>query len=463
MRRRVSSLRSALVAVTVLVAVLLVFITASLMTLTTLLHRATESAGSAVESVHLVEEAEIDLLLHGRARSEIVRRELEGDLRRKLSQASRFVTTDEEAALLATAAREVDAYIESAMDPARPGAEVAAAQAVAFEALELLVGLNIEQAREAQERAAWWSRLADAVGLGICVFVVLAAGLLLGWLRGRAFEPVFDLARVMERFGSGDREARAQERGPAELREMSRRFNEMAATLAAQRQAQIAFLGGVAHDLRSPLAALSLAVATIRPDRPLPPEPRLRHVIEVVRRQAARLERMIEDLLDLARFEAGELELRLETRDLRGLLQEVLELVEETASGRHLRTSLPDDEVLVRCDPLRLEQVLTNLIDNAIKYSPSGGTVEVALRRSGDEAVLSVTDQGVGIAESDLERLFEPFRRVGLSRETAPGVGLGLFVVKRIVTAHGGRVEVESRPEVGSTFRVSLRALPTER
>jgi signal transduction histidine kinase len=112
--------------------------------------------------------------------------------------------------------------------------------------------------------------------------------------------------------------------------------------------------------------------------------------------------------------------------------------------------------VILRCDPLRIEQVVTNLTSNAIKYSPRGGAVDLVLQRNHHEVITTVTDHGVGMTEEDSRRLFEPFRRVGLSAETAPGVGLGLYVAKRIVEAHQGRVEVESKPGQGSTFRVYL-------
>jgi signal transduction histidine kinase len=231
----------------------------------------------------------------------------------------------------------------------------------------------------------------------------------------------------------------------------------MASALAAQREAQMAFLGGVAHDLRSPLAALAMSVTLLRPGRPLPDERRLRQTIARVERQTARMKRMVDDFLDLANIEAGRLEIKLGEHDGRGIVRNAVELFEETTSGDRLRVSLPEYEVPLCCDPLRIEQVLTNLISNAIKYSPAGTPVEVALEATDDHVVLRVTDRGMGISDADQRRLFEPFRRVGLSQESVPGVGLGLFVVKRIVDAHGGRIEVVSAPGRGCAFRVHLR------
>ena len=119
---------------------------------------------------------------------------------------------------------------------------------------------------------------------------------------------------------------------------------------------------------------------------------------------------------------------------------------------------LPEEPAVVECDPMRIEQVVTNLISNAIKYSPDDAPVTVSVASNDEEVAVSVADRGIGLSEEERQRLFEPFRRVGLSKEAVPGVGLGLFVVKRIVDAHHGRIEVESEPGEGSTFRVLLPA-----
>jgi signal transduction histidine kinase len=133
-----------------------------------------------------------------------------------------------------------------------------------------------------------------------------------------------------------------------------------------------------------------------------------------------------------------------------------VEQFQAISPGRHIELSLADDEVPLVCDGLRIEQVTANLVSNALKYSPAEAPVRVSLRRADGEARLVVADHGLGIAEEDQGRLFEPFRRVGLSAEAIPGVGLGLFVVRQIVEAHGGRISLTSAPGRGSTFRVHL-------
>jgi signal transduction histidine kinase len=165
---------------------------------------------------------------------------------------------------------------------------------------------------------------------------------------------------------------------------------------------------------------------------------------------------MVGDLLDSTRIEAGRFELHTEPRDTRELAREVVELYQGSGSTHELRLVLPEEPVVVRCDGTRLEQVLHNLVSNALKYSPTGTRVEVRVAQEGPEAVLSVVDRGMGISAEELRHLFTPFRRTGHAREVASGAGLGLSVARRIVEAHGGRIEVDSRPGAGSTFRVRL-------
>jgi two-component system, OmpR family, sensor histidine kinase MtrB len=456
MNARGLSLRSVLTVTTIVALSIALLGAGSLVGMTSILHRTTSDAAISVESVRLAQEAEIDLLLHDGARNALLRRDIEERITQRLVDARKLVTSAREERAIAEAQSQVAAYIVAARDPAATHEDREARQSAAYGALESLAGVYVALAREAHATAAEWDQRADYVGSAVALLLIAMAGSLLSWLRSRAFAPVFSLLNAMERFGKGDREVRATEAGPTELREMSRRFNELADALAAQRQAQVAFLGGVAHDLKNPLSVLQMSVALVPADEPLPPEPRIRQMIEKIRRQISRLDRMASDFLDISKVEAGELELNLGTRDARDLVHEVVELFTGTTPEPQLLVSLPKEAVDLRCDNHRLEQVLTNLISNAIKYSPRGSAIEVAVEPTADAVVFRVTDHGAGIPEAEQQRVFEPFRRVGLSKEAVPGVGLGLFVVRRIVEAHGGRIDVESTPGAGSTFRVYI-------
>jgi signal transduction histidine kinase len=179
-------------------------------------------------------------------------------------------------------------------------------------------------------------------------------------------------------------------------------------------------------------------------------------LMSVIERQVHRLDRMIGDLLDRSRIEGGQLELRVVEYDARSIAQEAFNLFSTASTSHTLLLHVPDSKIPVNCDPFRIEQVLNNLLSNAIKYSPAGGNIELNVEQSHDDVLFQVSDHGMGIPEEELPYIFEPFRRVKIVKGDIPGVGLGLSVVRRIVQAHSGRIEVESRLGKGTTFRVRL-------
>ena len=430
----------------------------SLAVTTSVLQRMTADIAKSVESVRAIEEAEVTLLLHVRAAERGEKLEYADQIRDLLDEAGRAVTSTGEALLLAEAKHDVEAYFAASRQPSAQLPDVRVQETKAIDTLERLVDLDVASTRAAHQRAQRWDQIANvaAIVLGIAIVGITVALVL--WLRRRVIRPLFSLAATMKRFGEGERGLRAKERGPTELREMTHRFNDMADSIAAQRQAQTTFLGGVAHDLRNPLSALKLAVDLIGPSEPLPPEPTLRRTLAVIARQIDNLDRMVGDFLDMAKIEAGELDLCVADHDMRTIVGGSLELFEPTAQSR-LNIDMPTEPVIVACDAVRIGQAITNLISNAIKYSPPEEPINIAVRATTDEVTIEVTDHGVGIPRDDHERIFEPFRR-GATRNKVPGTGLGLFNVQRIVQAHAGRIEVDSVPAVGSTFRIRL---PTSR
>lgn len=462
MARPQQSLQRILTAITVAMTVLACVVAAMLVGVTSAIGRANATLVREGEGIRLLEEAELDILLHERTREPVIRREVAGSLRSRLRMAGRLVSSADEQREFVRVEAPLEAYLKATPGDGPPSTEAVSHLEAAYAALESVVGVKLDQIETASQGVDDWDRLADVVGVSTATLILLLSGGLLWWLNARAFRPMLALARSMERFSQGDRGARAEVAGPSELREMALRFNQMATAIAAQREAQMTFLGGVAHDLRNPLSVLKVAVANLRSDRPLPPEPKVRKMLEMVGRQVGRLERMVTDLVDLAGIEAGKLQVKLERYDLRALIGGVTELFEGGSRRHRLVVSMPDEEVPVRADPLRIEQVLGNLVSNAIKYSPEADRVEISLSRRVSEALLCVIDHGIGIREEDQSRLFEPFRRVGFSAEEIPGAGLGLFVVRQIVEAHGGRIEVQSAPDRGSTFCVYLPLAPAE-
>ncbi|MFP2910566.1 ATP-binding protein [Pyxidicoccus sp. 3LFB2] len=459
------SLRAWLAATMGLLALLTLAAATSLVVLTSVLDRSAETLGNSVEGVRLAEEVEVRLLSHDRLiREGLVsvpmdggrasREELEASLRPHLDEIRRIAATEGEQVLLDAIRGDVDTYLAERL--ARPRGKVGPSLEAALEGLEQVIEINVAEARAAREEASRWNGLANTVALVFGVLLLAGVVAVTFLLRRIALQPLRDISQAMRRFGSGRKRTRAPEEGPAELRDMARTFNEMANSLAHQQEQQLAFLAGVAHELRNPLSALKLSTALPgRGGAALTPE-RMERTLSLVGRQVERLDRMVGDLLDSTRIEAGKLDLRPEVRDARELAREVVELYRSGDSGHVLQLSLPDAPLMVRADPARMEQVMHNLVSNALKYSPAGSRVDVAVLRAGDEVLLSVTDEGIGIAEDEKRLLFAPFQRAGNAKRRAPGVGLGLSVARRIVEAHGGRIEVDSKPGTGSVFSVHL-------
>jgi signal transduction histidine kinase len=223
-------------------------------------------------------------------------------------------------------------------------------------------------------------------------------------------------------------------------------------------------LSTASHELKTPLTSLGLAAQLI--DRMVElgqlDDARLARHVGTIRAQTARLSRLIGSLLDVSRIQTGRLELNWENVDLTQLARLAVvrerDALPEDASHRIVLRA-GDGPVTVEGDDARLEQVIANLLSNAVKYSPGGGLVEVVVARAGEHAVLDVIDRGIGVPEAERDRLFAPFSRAPSAVETGvEGTGLGLYISRRIVEAHGGTIELCDTPGGGSTFRVILPA-----
>jgi two-component system phosphate regulon sensor histidine kinase PhoR len=224
------------------------------------------------------------------------------------------------------------------------------------------------------------------------------------------------------------------------------------------------FVANVSHELRTPIAAISNAAETLLAGA-LSDAQAAADFTGIISRHAVRLKNLVDDLLELSKIEAKEWRLAIEPVDVRGAALAALDAVRPNASSRNaeVRDLVPDDLPPIAVDRRAVDQVLVNLLDNAIKYAGSRGPIELAAKRDGNTIVFSVKDRGAGIEPRHLPRLFERFYRVDPGRSRAVGgTGLGLSIVKHLVEAMSGRIEVQSSVGVGTTFFVHLRIASDE-
>jgi len=217
------------------------------------------------------------------------------------------------------------------------------------------------------------------------------------------------------------------------------------------------FIGLVSHELRSPMTVITGAINTALTEAErLSPE-ETRQLLKDAALEAELLSNILGNLLELSRVQANRLFLHTEPIDIRRVVQDAVEGIKRQSSAHQFMVSLPRKLPPVYADPLRLERILYNLLENAVKYSPQGGKIRVSVRLQEENLAIGVSDQGIGISPSDQTKLFAPFQRLEEFRpEGARGVGLGLLVCRRLVEAHGGRIWVESELGRGSTFFFTL-------
>jgi PAS domain S-box-containing protein len=216
------------------------------------------------------------------------------------------------------------------------------------------------------------------------------------------------------------------------------------------------FIGMVSHELRTPLTVVMGGLGTIMSERNRLSPAETEELLRDAYLEAETLDHLLGNLLELSRAQANRLSLNMEPVRIDALVGNVVERIKRQTSRHQFSTEIPDSLSPVNADPLRLERILYNLLDNAVKYSPDGGEVRIFARKDGANLLVGVADQGIGISSQDQTRLFAPFQRVEHSATRYGGTGLGLVVCRRLVEAHGGRIWVESQPGRGSTFVFSL-------
>ena len=304
---------------------------------------------------------------------------------------------------------------------------------------------------------AFGESLALSLGLGIAAAAATAAAI--GWLVSmRIVRPVHALAGAARQISRGDYDARVSVAGEDELTVLGRAFNEMAASLSSAEERRRRLLSDIAHELRTPLATIDAylegladGVVELRPE-----------TWKLLRTETARLNRLSEDIARVSRAEEHQLDLRPSRIPSQHLLENAAQAATPsfTAKNVELHVAPGDTAPDVNVDAVRIGEVLANLLENALRHTPAGGTVMLAAARDRGSAVLTITDTGDGLEPDELERIFERFYRIDTARSRdRGGSGIGLTISRAIVEAHGGTLRATSDGICrGATFILVLPA-----
>jgi len=283
------------------------------------------------------------------------------------------------------------------------------------------------------------------------LFLLLA---LFRGLMGRFGSPLGAMVEAADRVAAGDYSTRTPERGPRWMRTLARAFNGMTSRLEAQDRQRRDLMADVAHELRTPLAVLQGRLEGMLDGI----YPRDEQQLGAVLQETRMLARLVEDLRTLAHTESGTLTLQKESTDLAILLNDTAVSFAAEAAERHIQLDVeaPASLPLVDIDPVRIREVLTNLVSNALRHTSENGRVSVSASAQPDAIVLAVSDNGRGIPAEDLPRIFDRFYKGHGSR----GSGLGLTIARNLVMAHGGEIRAESAEGKGTTMRITLTLQP---
>ena len=225
--------------------------------------------------------------------------------------------------------------------------------------------------------------------------------------------------------------------------------------LQAAEKLQNALLNSISHDLRTPLVSITGALTTLEEQGDSLDAAAHHSLVETAREEADRLNRLVGNLLDMTRLEAGAMKVKSETCDVEDVIGTAVGQMDERLAGRNVQIRVPEDIPLIAVDFVLIVHVIHNLLDNALKYSPAGSPLDVQASVHDKDVYIEVLDRGVGIPEGDLERIFDKFYRVQHPNQVT-GTGLGLAICKGIVEAHGGRIWAENREGGGSRFTIAL-------
>jgi signal transduction histidine kinase len=294
------------------------------------------------------------------------------------------------------------------------------------------------------------------IGLYPSVSGVIAASLALGsvWVLARGMtSPLREMAEATEAMARGDFSMRVRATSRDEIGRLAASFNQMAAELAETDRVRRDLVANVSHELRTPITALQAKLENLI-DGVEEPDP---ETLETMLAQVVRLGRLVQQLLDLSRLESGSLPLERREFDVEPMLQHAVRESQLSTPNVAMVVAVEPVDIVLEADPERLHQVVANLVENAVRHSPVGGTVGVAARDIGTAVQFEVTDEGPGIPDADSGRVFERFYRADTARSSRDGgAGLGLAIARWIVDLHGGDIHPERREPHGCRMVVTI-------
>lgn len=305
--------------------------------------------------------------------------------------------------------------------------------------------------------ATWGLLLRPLAWAGLVAFVV---SLVLAAAIGRSFyRPVQRVTEAAQQIADGTYDLQVPVEGPPELKRMAKAFNTMASQVRVSQQRLRDFVADVSHELKSPLTSINGFAQALLDGTAADESTRVR-AAEIIRDQSRRVASQVDELLDLSRIQAGRVSFSMETVDVGDVVNRAVEVFGFRADECGMAIARAVQPGLrVRGDSDRLEQVVSNLLDNALKHAPQGSTVGLSASQDGTWIEVSVTDEGPGIPEDKIEHVFERFYQ-GTGVRT--GAGLGLAIAREIVVAHGGSISVANARGSGAVFTVRLPAAPAE-
>lgn len=325
--------------------------------------------------------------------------------------------------------------------PIRQGDQVVGAVYVALPLIELA-----DQLRHIRTFVGW-----------TVLLTLLSATIVSLLLANRIAGPIREMRVATARMAAGELHQRVPVRQADELGDLARSLNYMAAELERVDTMRREFVADASHELRTPVANLAVAVEALR-SNPVGADAETASLLNAIEREVERLRVLVENLLDLSAIESGGVQLRMISTDIAHLVHEAIESfrARATQAGIALAQHGPVRGLSVRADPDRMAQVLGNLLDNALKFTPRGGRVTVSVADHQSRVSVAVEDTGPGIPSQDLPHIFDRFFKVDRSRSGQRGAGLGLAIAKRLATAQGGEIRVENGAQGGAKFTVSL-------